>query len=244
MVFGVAYDLIYSFAYVRLYDVKDPRYGPLYGWGLLALALGLPATIGIVASIGAWIQAFPFKSSDLGIAIAPFEVFSVAPETLGTSTMLQALDIVGTEFFRVVENTMNNHEWAKEFKFRFLPQYLRVKNKDAAVKHCAALQATVLVWGVITQRSRQALEVRLTLQGAVKQYEFTNFSIEEFPLAPLQLFILLEGAETLRSRGAHSRAIDMLVQGRPVAVEAEGNDPKRGLVALVDEKLAELRSLK
>jgi hypothetical protein len=238
VVFGIGYDLIYGFIYVRLYDVKDVRYGGFYGWGLLAVALVLPATIGIVAYLRAHRQARPFESSAIGVAIAPFEVFCVAPETLGTASMLQALDIVGTEFISVVENTLIDYEWAKELEFRFLPQYMRVRRQEEAIELRSSLGATLLIWGVITQRSRQLLDIRLELQGSVKNYSFTNFTIEDFPMLPLQFFTLLEAATRVRATGDVARARHLFEQARLLAVKIN----KGGLVAEVDANLAQLSS--
>jgi hypothetical protein len=105
VVFGFAYDLVYGFGYIRWHNVKDPQYGWPYFAGLVFVAILVPLTIGVTAYARARAKARPFRAGEIGIAIAPFEVFLVAPETLGTASMLQALDIVSTQFFRVVQNT-------------------------------------------------------------------------------------------------------------------------------------------
>jgi len=242
VVFGIAYDLAYSFAYIRILDVKDAKYGPVYGWGLLIVAVAIPVALGLLAYLRARHRARPFDPAVLGIAFAPFEVFSVAPETLGTASLLQALDIVGTQFISVVENNLNEYGWAKEFEFRFLPQYMRIKTKEQAIEQRSALGATLLFWGVITQRTRMPLEIKLNLQGMVQTYNFTDFSVEDFPMVTLNFFTLFEGAKALRAAGVDARAIYLFEQARPLAIMMDAKSKgEGGLVAEIDANLAQLR---
>ena len=44
-VFGFAFDLTYSFWYVRWHNVKDPQYGWPYFAGLLLVSVVIPVTI-------------------------------------------------------------------------------------------------------------------------------------------------------------------------------------------------------
>ncbi|HMD01768.1 MAG TPA: hypothetical protein VKG44_02270 [Candidatus Baltobacteraceae bacterium] len=242
VVLAVAYDLIYSFVFVRANDVKDVHYGPAYWLGLAALALLLPALAGAVAYARARALLQPFPRGKVGIAIAPFEVFSVAPETLGTANALQALDIVATQFFRLVQNTLSEYPWADGFEFRFLPPYVRVTTRDEAVKRRAELGATLLVWGVITQRSRQPLEIKLALQAIVRNYDFSHLSIEEFPMQPLQFFTILEAATYLASCGEKAHALEMLKAVLPLAAQIDEHAPGGNCVADVNAEIARLAS--
>ncbi len=242
LVCAIAFDLLWSFAYVRWFDVKDAHYGHWYWLGVFMVAAVLPLSVAAVAVFRTLYRARPFGAGEIGIAIAPFEVFSVDPATLGTSSVLQALDIVGTQFFRVVENTMSEHAWAKDFRFRFLPPHLRIRNKDTALARRARLGATLVVWGVITQRAKEALEIRLELQGAVHNYSFTRLSVERFPMHALQLFILIEGAKTVLERGDKPRARELYQQALPLAaeVDASSGGDRGGMQADVQAKIAAL----
>ena len=225
LVFGIGYDLLYSFWYTRWHNVKDPSYGAPYLAGLVLVALVAPLTIGVVAYLRARAQASSFKPGQIGIAIAPFEVFSVAPETLGTANVLQALDIVSTQFFRVVENTLSEYEAARELNFRFLPPYISIASKQQALEYRERLNATLVIWGSITQRSRQPLEVRLNVQAQPHTYDFSNLSIEEFPMLPLQYFMFLEAGKAALKGTDILRAQRLLEQARLLGAELDKRKP-------------------
>lgn len=228
LVFAIAYDLVWGFAYVRWFDVKDAHYGRGYWVGMAVVAFALPLLAAAVAVARTLYRGRAFGVGEIGIAIAPLEVFSVDPETLGTSSVMQALDIVGTQFFRVVENTLNEQDGAKDFKFRFLPPHVRIKNQKAALKLRSKLDATLLVWGVITQRAHQPLEVRLELQAAVHNYSFTRLSVEHFPMPALQFFMLMEGAKTLQNRGDKAGARQLYTHALPLAAEVDAGSHGQG----------------
>jgi hypothetical protein len=244
IVLGIAYDLVYGFAYVRIYNIKEPVYGWVYGLGLFFFGLFIPLIAGIGAYMRARLLSRPFKVNEIGIAIAPFEVFSTAPETLGTSSTLQALDIVGTQFFQFVENIINEREWAEEFIFRFLPQHIRIKTEKEAVKSREALDAALLVWGVITQRSRQTLEIWIGLQGSEHNYTFSNFTIDKFPIMAVEFFILLEGAKAiLKKGGSKSQIENLLKRALPLAEKIDNHDKQGGFTKDVKSILAGLGSI-
>ena len=46
VVFGFAYDLLYSFWYVRWFNAKDTHYGLFYVAGLVLVSLVIPLAIG------------------------------------------------------------------------------------------------------------------------------------------------------------------------------------------------------
>jgi hypothetical protein len=239
LAFGIGYDLLYGFWYIRRHNVKDPAYGTPYFIGLLVVSVLFPLTIGLIALFRARAQARPFKVARIGISIAPFEVFSVSPETLGTANVLQALDIVSTQFFRVVKNTLSEYEAAKELEFRFLPAFTKITSKQEAVQYCTKLRAAMVVWGSITQRSRQPLEIRLNLQAASESYSFSHLSIEQFPMLPLQFFIFFEAAKAALKNGDMARARQFFVQARPLGEELDKQKETK-FVSSVDEWLAKL----
>lgn len=241
VVFGFAFDLTYSFWYVRWHNVKDPQYGWPYFAGLLLVSVVIPVTIGMSAFARARGQGQPFGAEEVGIAIAPFEVFSVDPETLGAASTLHALDVVSTQFFRVVQNTLREYPLAQELKFRFLPQYTKITSNQAAVEHLKRLGAALVVWGNITQRSQQPLEIRLEMQAAVHTYTFSQLSIEQFPMLPLQYFTFLEAAEAVLRRGDAERARRLFEQARPLGAELDKEHKGMGCVDSVDGFLAKLK---
>ncbi|HUB52429.1 MAG TPA: hypothetical protein VL986_09795 [Terracidiphilus sp.] len=239
-VFAVAYDLLYAFAFARIYNVKDPHYGLGYFVGLALVSLAFPLTIGARAYMRERARARPFGPHEIGIAIAPFDVISVDPETLGTASTLQALDAVSTQFFRVVQSTLSEFPEAQELKFRFLPQYTRIGNKQSALQHLGKLRATLVVWGTITQRSKQPLEIRMEMQAAVHTYTFSELSIEKFPMLPLQYFTFFEAAKAAMDRGDAEDARKLFMQARPLGAELDKNHPGMGCVETVDELLGAL----
>jgi hypothetical protein len=230
LVCGIAYDLVYAFWYVRFHNVKDAEFGWPYFVGFLLLSIMVPLGIGALAYFHSRAQLRPFKRGQIGIAIAPFEVFSVAPETLGTANVLHALDIVSTEFFRVVQSTLNEYEIARDFEFRFLPQYARITTELQAVKYRAELSATMVVWGMITQRSQQPMDIRFNLQAS-SSYTFSDLTIERFPMLPLQYFIFFEAAKTVLDCEDTHRVKRVLDQARPLG---EQLDKKLGGTSCVD----------
>lgn len=241
VVCAIAFDLVWGFAFVRWYDVKDAHYGWWYWVGMSIAALALPLSVGAVAVMRTLHRARAFAADEIGIAIAPFEVFSVDPETLGTSSVLQALDIVGTQFFRLVESTLNEYEWAQDFKFRFLPPHVRIKSQSTAKERRSGLGATLMVWGVITQRAKEPLEIRLELQAADHNYSFSRLSVEHFPMHALQFFILMEATKAVVKRGDTPRARRMYEQALALAVEVDGSSGgKGGMEAEVRAQIAGL----
>jgi len=139
-----------------------------------------------------------------------------------------------------VQSTMSEFPWARNFTFRFLPQFVRIKSKSEAEKQRASLDATVLAWGVITQRSRQPLEIRLEMQGAVKRYTFSQLSVEEFPIRVLQTFALIEGAQTVSDRGDGAHARQLFEQALPLGTEIDSKHPGAGVVARIEAALQTL----
>jgi hypothetical protein len=238
VVFGFAYDLVYSFWYVRWHNVKDTQYGWPYFVGLLLVSIIIPVTIGGSAYLRARGQQRPFGPEEIGIAIAPFDVFSVDPETLGTASTLHALDVVSTQFFRVVENTLREYPLAQELKFRFLPQFTKITSKQDALAYLDKLHATLVVWGNITQRSQQPLEVRLEMQAAVHTYDFSELSIEHFPMLPLQYFTFFEAAQAVDRRGDADRARRLYLQARPLGAKMDQEHPNLRCVESIDAILA------
>jgi len=238
VVFGFAYDLIYSFWYVRWHNVKDTQYRLPYFAGLVLVSLIIPLTIGGWAYLRARAQGRPFRADEIGIAIAPFDVFSVDPETLGTASTLHALDVVSTQFFRVVQNTLREYPMAQELKFRFLPQYTKITSKQEALERLDGLRATMLIWGNITQRSQQPLEIRLEMQAAVHTYDFSELTIEHFPMLPLQYFTFFEAAQAVERRGDADRARRLYLQARPLGAQMDQEHPKLRCVESIDAILA------
>jgi hypothetical protein len=237
---GFAYDLLYGFCYIRWHNAKDPQYAWPYFAGLVFFALVVPSTIGVAAFLRARTQTRPFKAGQIGIAIAPFEVFSVAPETLGTANVLQALDIVGTQFFRVVQNTLSEFETATELEFRFLPQYTNITSKREAVQYREKLRATLVIWGSITQRTREPLDIRFSMQADSQTYDFSDLAIERFPMLPLQYFTFLEAAKAVLRDGDGIRARRLFQQARKLGEQLDAKFKSNDNVTFVDSFLAKL----
>src|SRR5271166_4074120 len=221
VVFGFAYDLIYSFWYVRWHNVKDTQYGLPYFAGLVLVSLIIPLTIGGWAYPRARAQGHPFRADELG-----------------TASTLHALDVVSTQFFRVVQNTLREYPMAQELKFRFLPQYTKITSKQEALERLDGLRATMLIWGNITQRSQQPLEIRLEMQAAVHTYDFSELTIEHFPMLPLQYFTFFEAAQAVERRGDADRARRLYLQARPLGAQMDQEHPKLRCVESIDAILA------
>lgn len=87
VVLGVSFDLIYGFFYTRILNVKDPRYGPFFWTALVATTLIAPLVYGAFEFQRArTLRNRRFSANVHGIVIAPFEVYSLDPETLGTAS--------------------------------------------------------------------------------------------------------------------------------------------------------------
>lgn len=243
LVFGIGYDLLYGFWYTRWHNVKDAEYRWPYFAGLVLVAIVLPSASGLVACLRARAQAAPFKTGQIGIAIAPFQVFSVSPETLGTANVLQALDIVSTQFFLMVENTLSEFEAAKDLKFRFLPSYINIGSEQEALQSRQRLHAIMVIWGSIIQRSRQPLEIRLHLQADPKTYNFSGLSVEEFPVNLLQHYIFLEAGKAAFQTGDTKRAQRLLNQSLRLAEQMDGQENSRHhLVQAFEESVKEVQA--
>jgi hypothetical protein len=228
VVFAVAYDLIYGFWYARWYNTEHANYGRLYFIGLLLVSVVLPLTIGAGAYLRARASARPFKPEQIGIAIAPFDVISVDPETLGTANTLHSLDIVSTQFFRLVQSTLRDYPVAEELKFRFLPQYTKITNKEAASRQLARLNAALVFWGHIIQRRHQPMEIDFEMQGTTQAHTFSHMMIERFPMLPLQYLTFLEAARALEKRGETDRARRWHEQARLLREQILKDHPEAG----------------
>ena len=173
-VLGFAADLLYSFAYTRIYNVKDAYYGRP-AWALiLTAAFGIPLLAGLITAMRAWRDVRPFKPGKYGIAIAPFTVHSIDPDVLGTPSKMQGLQDVVAQFFDALRGPLAERLWYDDFAFRTLPPFVRVANERQAHERYASLSASLLFWGTVVQRAGQPLMLRINLTGDDTQLAFTG----------------------------------------------------------------------
>src|ERR1700730_14484786 len=133
VVLGVAFDLLYGFFYTRLYQVKDPHYGDGFWLGLCIFGAMVPLAWAGITLAAAWLKLRRFPPDKFGIAIAPFDVFSIDPDTLGTATKLASLDEAMRQFFNAAKRASAGEHWLDDFEFRFLPPYVRVRSRQDAL---------------------------------------------------------------------------------------------------------------
>src|SRR5438093_285433 len=146
-------------------NVKEPYYGICFWVGLTVVALVLPLGVAVKGVLRAWVQTWPFQGGKYGVVVAPFEVISFDPDTLGTSSKLQALDVVMNQFFAAEQQIISEEDWSNNFEFRFLPPYARILKKQDAIERRASMGATLIIWGSVVQQSYTQLRVVLHLLG-------------------------------------------------------------------------------
>jgi len=126
---GFAADLIYSFVYTAITNSKDAHYGTA-AWLVLGFsAFGILLIAGLCAGLQAWKNVRPFSGKKYGVAIAPFDVFSIDPDVLGTPSKKQGLENAVAQFFSAVLARLREKAWYDDFEFRSLPPFVRVAIK-------------------------------------------------------------------------------------------------------------------
>jgi hypothetical protein len=173
-VIGFAADLLYGFAYIRIYNVKDAVYTRAALAALGAISLGIPMIAGLYAGIGAWRATRPFKPGRFGVAIAPFMVHSIDPEVLGTPSKKQGLEDAIAQFFNALRARLGEQAWYADFAFRSLPPFVRVTNEAEARTRLASLSASLLIWGMTVHKGGQPLVLRINLSGPDTQLAFSG----------------------------------------------------------------------
>ncbi|MBI4299844.1 MAG: hypothetical protein HY677_01820 [Chloroflexi bacterium] len=240
LVLGVSFDLLYGFGYRRVFNTKDAHYGPTFWSSLLFVALVLPVASGLYSILRARAQTRPFQPGRYGIAIAPFEVFSLDPDTLGTSSKLQALDTVMNQFFTAANGIINQENWAQSFEFRFLPPNIRIHNTQEAVAQRTSLGATLIIWGEVIQQSYSPLrivfhllgtELDLTMQGPLDPFT---------PIPFLKFCALSAAAFSHRANGEHQRARELFLLARSPASELDKQANTNTNVAIIDGCVSKL----
>lgn len=245
LMLGISFDLLYSFFYTRVFNAKDTHYGPIFWAGLLFIAVIVPLAVGLYSVLHVRAQTRPFQPGKYGIAIAPFEVFSLDTETLGTSSKLQALDTVMNQFFMAANRIIKQDEWAKNFEFRVLPSNIRVLNIQDAVTQRTSLDATLIIWGEVIQQSYSPLkldfhflgtELDLTMQGLLDPFTLIRF---------LKFFALSAAAFSNKANGEYKRARELflLARGPASELDKQGKDNNNTNVALIDKFVGDLDAL-
>jgi len=165
VVLGIAFDLLYAFFYTRLYEVKDPHYGVVFWIGLCFFGAAVPLVCAIISLVSAKLKMRPFPHDKFGIAIAPFEVCSLDPDTLATSTKLACMDEAMRQYFDSTKRACEAEHWLDDFEFRFLPSYVRFRSKQDATKLWKFMGATLVIWGEILQQRNVPLTMTQNLLG-------------------------------------------------------------------------------
>ena len=218
LVLGISFDLLYGFFYTRVFNAKDPRYGPWFWTALVVVAVVAPLVYGAIEFRRARaLRNRPFPENIYGIVIAPFEVYSLDPDTLGTASKLQALSVVMDQFFTATRQIMGEEEWASLFEFRLLPTFARITQKKEAADLKDSLGATLVIWGSLVQQSGKPVDVQMKLLGTELDITMGG-EMQPIRNAPILAFFALSaaGAE-LRRRGDLAAAREMYLRARKPA---------------------------
>jgi hypothetical protein len=220
-VVGFAADLFYGFLYTRIYNVKDASYTP-FAWVFLSLlALGLPLLSGLYALASAYRKLWPFGAAKYGVAITPFDVFSLDPDVLGTPSKKQALEEVIPQFFNAMLARFHESEWYNWLEFRYLPPFVRINTQADAQTKRAKLRAELMIWGKIVQKFGDPLSIEINLAGLETNLKFTG------PADPLRMadifsfFILGSTGYSLMKSGHAEPAIRLLKEAQKFAPELD-----------------------
>jgi hypothetical protein len=222
LVCGTAFNLIYDFLYTHIYNRKESHYGAAFWIGLFTATIGLPAVYAIVSIIKARRQERPFPEGRYGIAIAPFHVVSLDPDTLGTSSKLRALDELMTQLFTAQKRFIDEEQWADRFEFRFLPPYVRILGKSDAQKRRVAMNALLIFSGQIVQQSGSGVQVRTNILGLDTDLKMDLPNIDVRMLETiLKYFVLSTAAYTAQKSGKLSEALSLYTLSQPSAAELD-----------------------
>ena len=243
LVLGISYDLLYSFFYTRIYNTKDARYDRLFWWSLILVAVVVPIVFAALRLISSAFQMRKFRGNTFGVAIAPFEVFSLDPGTLGAASKLQALDEVMNQFFVASQRLLTQEDWTKDFEFRILPPYARILTMSDALKQRESIGATLLIWGSVVQESK--LQTNFHLLGTELDLTLTGTPDPFYPVFSLKLWSLSAAALKLKAERQYDRAKQFLILAREPAgkLDALAQGKGQGLLPAIDKLIEEIEAI-
>ncbi len=239
-VLGFAFDLLYGFFYTRVFNAKAIHYGHAFWIGLVAVALVVPLTVGLIRLILAERQLRPFPPGKHGVAIAPFDAVSLDPDTLGTASKLGALDAVMTQFFKAQQRIIEDEEWSKDFEFRFLPPFVQVQKKKDAATRLQAMAATLIIWGQINQESGAHLKVTMHFLGPQLDIKLDGDLLPSLTINLLEYFALCAAGFANQGKGDLVQARRMFELARTPGSQIDQMAKSNSNVAAVDDFIRRL----
>jgi hypothetical protein len=245
LVCGAAYDLSYAFLYTRLFNAKDAHYGPMFWQGLVLFSVVVPVAAGIIKLLIARRQERTFPPNKYGVVIAPFDVVSLDPETLGTSSKLRALDELMTQFFTAQERIIEEEDWSKDFEFRFLPPYAHMHNRRDAEDRLQSMRAVLVIWGQIVQETGKTVRATMLLVGPELNLTMELPCLETKIVATsLKFYALVAAAFSEKAAGRPGEAIGIFTMAKTPAAELDRMTDKGSTsnVAIVDRLIQQLQS--
>jgi hypothetical protein len=246
LVCGVAFNLLYDFLYSHIYNKKDSHYGPVFWIGLLTTCFGLPGIYAILSIVRARRLERPFAPGRFGIAIAPFNVVSLDPDTLGTSSKLRALDEIMTQLFTAQKRFIEEEQWSDRFEFRFLPPYVRILGKSDAEKRWRTMNALLIFSGQIVQQSGSGVLLRAQMLGLDTYITMDLPTIDIRMLETfLKYFVLSTAAYTEQKNGRLSESLKLYTLARTsaIALDRMANPGGTSTTNNVDRSINDLQQL-
>jgi len=209
VVLGVAFDLLYSFFYTRIYNIKDPHYGMAFWLGLSVCGAIVPLVYACITLVAARRKFRPFAPDKFGIVVAPFEVSSIDPDTLGTATKLASLDEAMRQYFSAAKRACDAERWLDNFEFRFLPAYVRFHRKQDAVRRYESMGATLVIWGEILQQHNAPLKINQNILGTKVDIRAAGQMELSFAGIFLAFYALCSAGFRLADAGKLNEAVEM-----------------------------------
>jgi hypothetical protein len=230
VVLGVAFDLLYAFFYTRFYDAKDTHYGVAFWLGLCFFGAIVPLVGASITLVAAKLKFRRFPPDKFGIAIAPFEVTSIDPDTLGTATKLASLDEAMRQYFNAAKRACDAEHWLDDFEFRFLPAYVRFQGKQDAAGRLDSMGATLVIWGEILQQHDQPLKMNQNILGAKVDMRMAGPMELSHHGSFLAFWALCGAGFRLGDAGKRNEAVNMFAlakKGPASALDELKHDPKQ-----------------
>lgn len=247
---GTTFDFLYGSLYRRINNTSHTHYGLFYWLIFGVLCFLLPLSYALYRVISWALRLRPFKSDTLGIAVAQFEVWSGGAGQLSSTDRLNAMGQVVPTFFAALRSRLSDDpQWSASFSLKFLPPTLHVRNGQAAETLLASQNATLVVWGLLVQRSSGALQIELHLTGNDMQVVFTGPLDDISALDSSALFIkansLAGAAFSAKRRQDYAAGIKFLQMALiPAAVlDKRADDAKEGLTNALVPTLQKLERL-
>ena len=241
IVLGAAFDVLYGFFYTRAFNVKDPHYGAAFWAALIVIAILVPIGQGVIRIAAARRSMEPFGEHVLGVAIAPFDVSSLDPDTISTAKKLAALDEAMRQYFGSAQRAVQGAHWMDDFEFRFLPPYVHVHSKEDAGRLRASLRATLFIWGEIQQQAGQPLRMAQHLLGSELDMNISGAIDLGSAGVILAYFALGAAASLLKERGLVPEARAKWILARGPAQEMDKLTKSTSNSELVERCVAELQ---